>query len=124
MTVALTRPSLEDRALAVFCDDLEAAIRTAGDQPTEPLSAVRTRCQSSLRTFIEEVWPVVDPQTPFVGNWHIDAICAHLEAVPMSPEWTPRASGDPGSAAALVDRCHRRAHRPVHPARYPGVHPV
>ena len=21
------------------------------------------------------------PQTPFVGNWHIDAICAHLEAV-------------------------------------------
>ena len=79
--VALTGPSLEDRALAVFCDDLEASIRAAGDQPTEPLSAVRARCQSSLRAFIEDMWPVVEPQTPFVGNWHIDAICAHLEAV-------------------------------------------
>ena len=79
--VALTGPSLEDRALAVFCDDLEASIRAAGDQPTEPLSTVRARCQSSLRAFIEEVWPVVEPQTPFVGNWHIDALCAHLEAV-------------------------------------------
>ena len=86
MTVALTRPSLEDRALAVFCDDLEAAIRAGGDQPTEPLSAVRARCQSSLRAFIEEVWPVVEPQTPFVGNWHIDALCAHLEAFICSRE--------------------------------------
>jgi hypothetical protein len=26
-------------------------------------------------------WPIVEPATPFVANWHIDAICEHLEAV-------------------------------------------
>jgi predicted phage terminase large subunit-like protein len=35
----------------------------------------------SLRYFIERAWHVVEPQTPFLGNWHIDAIVEHLEAV-------------------------------------------
>lgn len=35
----------------------------------------------SLRDFIEEAWKVVEPSTPFVRGWHIDAICEHLEAV-------------------------------------------
>ena len=35
----------------------------------------------SLRTFVEIAWPLVEPRVPFVPNWHIDAICAHLEAV-------------------------------------------
>ncbi|HUU40954.1 MAG TPA: phage terminase large subunit [Desulfatiglandales bacterium] len=38
-------------------------------------------CESSLRTFIEHAWPVVEPGRHFVGNWHIDSICRHLEAV-------------------------------------------
>jgi predicted phage terminase large subunit-like protein len=33
-----------------------------------------------LRGFIEAAWPLVEPVTPFVSNWHIDAICDHLEA--------------------------------------------
>jgi predicted phage terminase large subunit-like protein len=35
----------------------------------------------SLRTFVELAWPLVEPRVPFVPNWHIDAICDHLEAV-------------------------------------------
>jgi predicted phage terminase large subunit-like protein len=36
----------------------------------------------SLRDFIRFiVWPVAEPATPFVGGFHIDAICEHLEAV-------------------------------------------
>lgn len=35
----------------------------------------------SLREFIEMAWPVLEPGTEFVPNWHIDAICDHLEAV-------------------------------------------
>jgi predicted phage terminase large subunit-like protein len=35
----------------------------------------------SLRAFIEPAWPIVEPGTVFKTNWHIDAICEHLEAV-------------------------------------------
>lgn len=36
----------------------------------------------SLRAFLEFfAWPVLQPATPFRGNWHIDAICDHLEAL-------------------------------------------
>ena len=35
----------------------------------------------NFRAFIEEAWKVTEPEHPFVGNWHIDAICEHLTAV-------------------------------------------
>lgn len=38
------------------------------------------RCRASLRTFIREAWPVVEPATPFISGWHIDCISEHLEA--------------------------------------------
>jgi predicted phage terminase large subunit-like protein len=35
-----------------------------------------------LRDYLRFVaWPVVEPATPYVGGFHIDAICEHLEAV-------------------------------------------
>jgi len=33
-----------------------------------------------LREFIKCAWRIIEPK-PFVGNWHIDAVCEHLEAV-------------------------------------------
>lgn len=41
--------------------------------PTEPIM--------SLRQFVEEAWPVLEPDKPFLPNWHVDAICQHLEWV-------------------------------------------
>ena len=35
----------------------------------------------SLKQFIKAIWPIIEPTTPFVDGWHIDAICEHLEAV-------------------------------------------
>lgn len=35
----------------------------------------------SLKLFLEQAWHVVVPRAPFVGGYHIDAICEHLEAV-------------------------------------------
>lgn len=40
-----------------------------------------TECESSLRSFIEHAWPIVEPGRRFIPNWHIDSICRHLEAV-------------------------------------------
>jgi phage terminase large subunit-like protein len=35
----------------------------------------------SLSDFVREAWKVLEPATPLLWNWHIDVICAHLEAV-------------------------------------------
>lgn len=37
-------------------------------------------CRNSLARFVREAWHVVEPETPLLWNWHIDAICEHLEA--------------------------------------------
>jgi predicted phage terminase large subunit-like protein len=41
----------------------------------------RERCRESFRYFIRKAWPVIEPGTPLVWNWHIDAIAEHLSAV-------------------------------------------
>jgi hypothetical protein len=42
--------------------------------------AIRARC-GRLIEFVKEFWPVLEPNATFVNNWHIQAICEHLEAV-------------------------------------------
>lgn len=34
----------------------------------------------SLSEFMRQAWHVLEPQTPFVPNWHLEAICEHLSA--------------------------------------------
>lgn len=41
---------------------------------------IRARCQT-LAGFVREAWHVVEPNNVYIHGWHIDAICAHLEAV-------------------------------------------
>lgn len=40
-------------------------------------------CQQSLLRFVTEAWPILEPEHPFVPNWHIEAICRHLEAAAL-----------------------------------------
>jgi predicted phage terminase large subunit-like protein len=42
--------------------------------------SIRARCQT-LAGFVREAWKVLEPNTSYIHNWHIDAICEHLEAV-------------------------------------------
>lgn len=37
--------------------------------------------QGNLRAFVRAAWPIVDGARAFLPNWHIDAICDHLQAV-------------------------------------------
>lgn len=37
-------------------------------------------CERSLYYFVKKAWPYFDPQ-PFVGGFHLEAICEHLQAV-------------------------------------------
>jgi predicted phage terminase large subunit-like protein len=38
------------------------------------------QCQESLAHFVQQAWPYLTPQRPLQWNWHIDVICAYLEA--------------------------------------------
>ena len=35
----------------------------------------------TLKEFVREAWPLVEPASPFIDGWHIDVICDHLQAV-------------------------------------------
>lgn len=39
------------------------------------------RAEVSLRAYIEQAWPILEPDVAFVPNWHIDFLAEHLEAV-------------------------------------------
>lgn len=41
----------------------------------------RIRCEESFPYFLEQAWPYLDPGSDYMHNWHIDAICEHMEAV-------------------------------------------
>ena len=51
-------------------------------------SSLRDEIDSELATrrlgeFVRQAWAAVEPSTPFVSGWHIDAIIEHLEAVTL-----------------------------------------
>lgn len=43
-------------------------------------SAVRERCYT-FSGFVKEAWHVVEPGTPYLHNWHVDAIGDHMQAI-------------------------------------------
>lgn len=35
----------------------------------------------SLAEFVKQAWPLLEPDTPLIWNWHIDAMCEHVQAL-------------------------------------------
>jgi predicted phage terminase large subunit-like protein len=52
-------------------------------QKTLPSKVDRKRrlAELSLYEFTVQAWPVIEPSTTFLTNWHLELICEHLEAV-------------------------------------------
>lgn len=42
--------------------------------------AIRARCES-FAGFVKEAWHVLEPENPLIWNWHLQALCDHLEAI-------------------------------------------
>jgi predicted phage terminase large subunit-like protein len=42
---------------------------------------LKLRAERSLRAYVEQAWPILEPNTPFVPNWHIDLLVESIEAV-------------------------------------------
>lgn len=65
-------------------DDQDAALRRA--RFAEALGRItdletKNRCERNLIDFISYAWPIVDPATPFLRGYPVEAICDHLQAV-------------------------------------------
>jgi hypothetical protein len=63
--------------------------------------AIRARCQT-LAGFVREAWHVLEPKARHIHNWHIDAICAHLEAVTRGQINRLRFNVWPGASKSLL----------------------
>jgi predicted phage terminase large subunit-like protein len=65
------------------------------------LEQIRQRC-STLAGFVREAWHVLEPEAKYVPNWHIDAICEHLEAVTDGRINRLLINVPPGSSKSLI----------------------
>jgi hypothetical protein len=41
----------------------------------------RLLAERSFAEFVDQAWPVLEPSTTFMSNWHIDLLAEYLEAV-------------------------------------------
>lgn len=62
---------------------------------------IRARC-TTLSGFMREAWHVLEPRAPLVWNWHLDAICDHLEAVTWGKINRLLINVPPGSSKSLT----------------------
>lgn len=69
--VNLTDLPFDPAALPILAERLQSELNKRQE---------KERLEANLIDFVEAAWPVIDP-APYQGNWHIDAICEHLEAV-------------------------------------------
>ena len=75
-------PELEDSPMT-NSNSLQSLVGKT-DTSSQRLSA---NCATrSLREFVRQAWHVIEPSTPFVPGWHIDAIIEHLEAVTLGAD--------------------------------------
>ncbi len=65
---------------AIRAERARRAEQAERDKLAKDAERIRARCQT-LAGFVREAWHVIEPSIPYVHGWHIDAICAHLEAV-------------------------------------------
>lgn len=88
---------LDERARRQEAQRIEAERR----RTQENAESIRQRC-TTLAGFVREAWPVLEPEARFIGNWHIDAICQHLEAVTDGRINRLLINVPPGSSKSLI----------------------
>ncbi len=59
---------------------------TKPDPSPEQLTALellitKRLCEVSFYDFVRQAWPLVEPDMEFRDNWHIQALCVHMQAV-------------------------------------------
>ena len=58
--------------------------------------------QDSLAEFVPPAWHIIEPTTPLLWNWHLDAMCEYLEAVSAADLFRLIINLPPRSGKSLV----------------------
>ena len=58
-----------------------AAMSPAEQRARLAAAKQKQAAEDSLRTFVEQAWPVLEPGTKFIPGVHVDAVCLHLHAM-------------------------------------------
>lgn len=64
----------------------DSSTLSSANWSTEDLGEIRRkvraeRCRRRLGEFVRNAWPVLEPSTEVSWNWHLDAVCDHLQGV-------------------------------------------
>jgi predicted phage terminase large subunit-like protein len=106
-------PQLTDREYLALLDErarrqAEREREAERQRVANDSARIRERC-ASLAGFVREAWHVLEPNDPktgsgtaYVHNWHIDAICQHLEAVTDGRINRLLINVPPGSSKSLI----------------------
>ena len=62
-------------------DDYNQYINKEKSHLTDEEAATREKCENSLYEFVKHAWPIIEGNAVFKPGWHIEVICAHLEAL-------------------------------------------
>lgn len=65
---------------AIRAEKARRQAETERERVRRDADAIRRRCET-LAGFVQEAWHVLEPNAAYHHNWHIDAICDHLESV-------------------------------------------
>ena len=42
---------------------------------------LKREAEQSLYSYVRQAWSILEPEVPFLSNWHIEYVVEHLEAV-------------------------------------------
>ena len=98
----MASPSMLRQALTQMRAELS---RRELERARHDAEAIRARCLT-FAGFVKEAWHVIEPGTKLVWNWHLEAICLHLEAIVLG-NMKPRLiiNVPPGSSKSTVVAC-------------------
>jgi len=65
--------------------------------------ATKAECENNFYRFIQEAFKIVEPGNEFIGNWHIQASCNHLDACFMGELKNIITNQPPGTMKSLVN---------------------
>ena len=63
---------------------LDGLSKSARDRTLSGMNVYRSpslRAEANLYEFVQQAWPIVEPDWEFIPGWHIKAICDHLTAM-------------------------------------------
>ena len=92
-------------ALATTTETAIAAAPSIELLETEPWTPpADAHPEIDLNDFVRGAWKILEPAVPFVGGWHIDMLCEHLQALSMGQldERDLLINEPPGSSKSLV----------------------